>query len=54
MSRALSRTIEILKGLRSRYENHHHVRIKDDAIIAAVELSSRYITDRFLPIKPLT
>ena len=42
-------TISILRGLKERYENHHHVRIKDDAIIAAVELSSRYITDRFLP-----
>jgi ATP-dependent Clp protease ATP-binding subunit ClpB len=44
-------TISILRGLKERYENHHHVRIKDDAIIAAVELSSRYITDRFLPDK---
>ena len=42
-------TISILRGLKERYENHHHVRIKDDAIIAAVELSNRYITDRFLP-----
>ena len=40
-------TISILRGLKERYENHHKVRIKDDAIIAAVELSSRYITDRF-------
>ncbi|MFK2310896.1 Clp protease N-terminal domain-containing protein [Bacteroides fragilis] len=47
-------TISILRGLKERYENHHHVRIKDDAIIAAVELSSRYITDRFYPIKQLT
>ena len=39
-------TISILRGLKERYENHHHVRIKDDAIIAAVELSNRYITDR--------
>lgn len=47
-------TISILRGLKERYENHHHVRIKDDAIIAAVELSSRYITDRFYRIKQLT
>ena len=40
-------TISILRGLKERYENHHHVRIKDDAIIAAVELSSCYIPDRF-------
>ena len=45
--------ISILRGLKERYENHHHVRIKDDAIIAAVELSSRYITDRFLPDKAI-
>ena len=43
----------ILRGLKERYENHHHVRIQDDAIIAAVELSSRYITDRFLPDKAI-
>ena len=46
-------TISILRGLKERYENHHHVRIKDEAIIAAVELSSRYITDRFLPDKAI-
>jgi ATP-dependent Clp protease ATP-binding subunit ClpB len=46
-------TISILRGLKERYENHHHVRIKDDAIIAAVELSNRYITDRFLPDKAI-
>ena len=46
-------TISILRGLKERYENHHHVRIKDDAIIAAVELSDRYITDRFLPDKAI-
>ena len=46
-------TISILRGLKERYENHHHVRIKDDAIMAAVELSSRYITDRFLPDKAI-
>lgn len=45
--------ISILRGLKDRYETHHHVRIKDDAIIAAVELSSRYITDRFLPDKAI-
>src|SRR5690606_10171752 len=43
----------ILRGLKERYETHHHVRIKDDAIIAAVELSSRYIADRFLPDKAI-
>ncbi|RYZ44902.1 MAG: AAA family ATPase, partial [Chitinophagaceae bacterium] len=41
--------ISILRGLKDRYETHHHVRIKDEAIIAAVELSTRYVTDRFLP-----
>jgi ATP-dependent Clp protease ATP-binding subunit ClpB len=46
-------SISILRGLKERYENHHHVRIKDDAIIAAVKLSSRYITDRFLPDKAI-
>ncbi|MBC7851188.1 MAG: ATP-dependent chaperone ClpB [Chitinophagaceae bacterium] len=45
--------ISILRGLKDRYESHHHVRIKDEAIIAAVELSSRYITDRFLPDKAI-
>ncbi|MDP4185948.1 MAG: ATP-dependent Clp protease ATP-binding subunit, partial [Bacteroidota bacterium] len=45
--------ISILRGLKERYENHHRVRIKDDAIIAAVELSHRYITDRFLPDKAI-
>ncbi|MGB2703199.1 MAG: AAA family ATPase, partial [Chitinophagaceae bacterium] len=45
--------ISILRGLKDRYETHHHVRIKDEAIIAAVELSSRYITDRFLPDKAI-
>src|SRR5690606_5987922 len=45
--------ISILRGLKDRYENHHQVRIKDEAIIAAVELSSRYITDRFLPDKAI-
>ena len=45
--------VSILRGLKERYETHHHVRIKDEAIIAAVELSSRYITDRFLPDKAI-
>ena len=45
--------ISILRGLKERYESHHHVRIKDEAIIAAVELSHRYITDRFLPDKAI-
>ena len=46
-------TISILRGLKERYETHHKVRIKDDAIIAAVTLSARYITDRFLPDKAI-
>ncbi|MBO7255308.1 MAG: ATP-dependent chaperone ClpB [Paludibacteraceae bacterium] len=46
-------TISILRGIKERYENHHKVRIKDDAIIAAVELSNRYISDRFLPDKAI-
>ncbi len=46
-------SISILRGLKERYENHHHVRIKDDALIAAVELSNRYISDRFLPDKAI-
>ena len=45
--------ISILRGLKERYENHHHVRIKDEAIISAVELSQRYISDRFLPDKAI-
>ena len=45
--------ISILRGLKERYENHHQVRIKDEAIIAAVELSTRYITSRFLPDKAI-
>ena len=45
--------ISILRGLKDRYENHHQVRIKDEAIIAAVELSHRYVTDRFLPDKAI-
>ena len=46
-------SISILRGLKERYENHHQVRIKDEAIIAAVELSNRYISDRFLPDKAI-
>ncbi|HQY12308.1 MAG TPA: ATP-dependent chaperone ClpB, partial [Ferruginibacter sp.] len=45
--------VSILRGLKDRYETYHHVRIKDEAIIAAVELSNRYITDRFLPDKAI-
>ena len=45
--------VSILRGLKDRYESYHHVRIKDEAIIAAVELSHRYITDRFLPDKAI-
>ncbi len=45
--------VSILRGIKDRYETHHHVRIKDEAIIAAVELSNRYITDRFLPDKAI-
>ncbi len=45
--------ISILRGLKERYETHHHVRIKDEAIVAAVELSQRYINDRFLPDKAI-
>ena len=46
-------SVSILRGLKERYENHHKVRIKDEAIIAAVELSNRYITERFLPDKAI-
>ena len=46
-------TIEILKGLRDRYEAHHRVKISDEALVAAAKLSSRYISDRFCRIKPL-
>ena len=46
-------SISILRGLKERYENHHKVRIQDDALIAAVQLSHRYITDRFLPDKAI-
>ena len=53
MNRIVEDAISILRGLKDRYETHHHVRIKDEAIIAAVELSHRYITDRFLPDKAI-
>ena len=46
-------SISILRGLKERYENHHKVRIQDDAVIAAVQLSQRYITERFLPDKAI-
>ena len=46
-------SISILRGLKERYENHHKVRIQDDAILAAVQLSERYVTDRFLPDKAI-
>ncbi len=46
-------TISILRGLKERYENHHKVRIQDDALVAAVQLSERYISDRFLPDKAI-
>lgn len=45
--------ISILRGLKERYENHHHVRIRDEAVVAAVQLSERYITGRFLPDKAI-
>ncbi len=45
--------ISILRGIKEKYETHHKVRIQDDAIIAAVELSQRYITNRFLPDKAI-
>ena len=48
-----AQSISILRGLKEKYENHHKVRIEDDAIIAAVELSHRYITNRFLPDKAI-
>ena len=46
-------TIEILKGLRDKYEAHHTVTIEDSALVAAAELSARYVTDRFLPDKAI-
>lgn len=49
----LEDAISIMRGLKERYENHHRVRIKDEAIVASVELSHRYITDRFLPDKAI-
>src|SRR5208283_2453228 len=50
---AAETTIDILKGLRSRYESHHKVKISDESVVAAVKLSDRYITDRFLPDKAI-
>lgn len=50
---SLEDTVSILRGLKDRYENHHKVIIKDEAIVSAVELSNRYITDRFLPDKAI-
>ena len=50
---AISESISILRGLKEKYENHHKVRIEDDALISAVELSHRYITSRFLPDKAI-
>jgi ATP-dependent Clp protease ATP-binding subunit ClpC len=49
----MEETIEILKGLRSRYESHHHVRIGDEALLSSARLASRYISDRFLPDKAI-
>ena len=49
----ISHTIEILKGLRDRYEAHHRVSITDDALVAAAQLADRYISDRFLPDKAI-
>ncbi len=46
-------SISILRGIKEKYENHHHVKIQDDAVISAVKLSDRYITDRFLPDKAI-
>lgn len=48
-----SETVEIIKGLRERYEQHHHVRITEEAILSAVKMSDRYISDRFLPDKAI-
>ena len=50
---SVENTVSILRGLKERYENHHKVRILDEAIVAAVELSHRYITSRFLPDKAI-
>ena len=48
-----AQTLKILSGLRGRYEDYHHVTISDDALISAVELSARYVTDRFMPDKAI-
>ncbi len=53
MSRSEEETIEILKGIRSAYEEHHHLVISDEALEAATHLSSRYVTERFLPDKAI-
>ena len=53
MNQQLEESIQILKGLRDRYEAHHRVSITDEAIDAAVKLSDRYISDRFLPDKAI-
>src|ERR1043166_4441503 len=50
---SVEESIEILKGLRDRYEMHHHLRIPDESIVQAVKLSARYVTDRFLPDKAI-
>src|SRR6185436_3278626 len=50
---SVDETIEILKGLRSRYETHHKVKITDEALEAAARLSHRYVADRFLPDKAI-
>ena len=50
---SVDETVDILKGLRERYEAHHHVRITDDALVAAANLAARYISDRFLPDKAI-
>src|ERR671939_540643 len=50
---SVEESIEILKGLRDRYETHHHLRIPDESIVQAVKLSARYVTDRFLPDKAI-
>jgi len=49
---SVEETINIIKGLRPKYEAHHKVKIIDEAIVAAAQLSDRYITDRFLRIRP--
>ncbi|MDZ7935245.1 MAG: hypothetical protein U5M51_09825 [Emticicia sp.] len=53
MNQILTDAISILRGIKEKYETHHGVRIQDEAVIAAVELSRRYISDRFLPDKAI-